>query len=734
MTLTPVPAQDDGQGPLHTPYDSSPYSLYWWTEQVMTNIPGEAVGWLVAQGWQITTVTYDETTNPPTPYYALGRRTLQNWMVLQSLLNSYTTASNTAKEFNDYRYNSVIESWAEMLTTSQSYMETQATEQNAQVTLYLGNLATYMDEVDALIDANQAQIVADAATAATALTAMDAKLSDLETNADANAATIEGLLAEQANYLSTFLADFSGKLAELDTNYTAHLATMVTLLADATTDLEAFATSQSPGLADIEAGYETLATDLPPLLTSIDEHLSTLADEINAILSQLDTDYSAVDTEVNEWLTTSINALSSYASDYETTLNLITTDYTAIASELDAARTSSADKLSSHDTAYTSDINLLPQDYDSHSVTAQQFLVDLGMEELARINEHFAATLSAQIQELVDRGLYNSVLIADITARNDRDRDEELQKLYDRLAREKLENQHHLYDQQAAMRGRVMEGRDRLHGVHQQVHGQHVGEITSRFGMQQSARDRTLAGKDRLHGVKQEIYRFQAAQITGLYQLLQAARDRVMNGKSAIYSLRDSNTRLNIEVKSQLHATGQAVEKLLIDEAARLHQLRQAVTQWETGQRDRLLEQIQQIETQHLAGIERQHAAQQDISRVSMSARDNLLAQLQDAVKGIIAGKERYGALTMQNASVLAEHKHRAIVEKMNESVARLEGQRGMHAENMKLMAYQLSTRNEILIGLYGFVERRDDVGPEWQELAKVVAGLGDSGGGWLTP
>jgi hypothetical protein len=49
-------------------------------------------------------------------------------------------------------------------------------------------------------------------------------------------------------------------------------------------------------------------------------------------------------------------------------------------------------------------------------------------------------------------------------------------------------------------------------------------------------------------------------------------------------------------------------------------------------------------------------------------------------------------------------------------------------------MAYQLSTRNELLIGLYGFVERREDVGPEWQELAKVVAGLGDSGGGWLTP
>lgn len=734
MSLTPVPSQASGQGPINVPAEASPYSLYWWTEQVMTNIPGEAVGWLVAQGWQITTVTYDETTNPPTPYYALARRTLQNWMVLQNLLNSYTIAANTAKQLNDYRYNSVVESWSQMLTSSQAYLETQATEHNAQVTLYLGNLATYMGEVDALIDANQVQIVSDAATASVALAAMDAKLVDLEANAQANATTIGGLLSAQDGYLTTFLAEFASKLAELDSNYTAHLALMQALLSDAATDLGTFAVDQGTSLAVIQSHYETLAGQLPAYLSSLGAHLTTLAGEINAILSQLDADYTAVETDVNGWLTTSINALSAFASDYETTLNLLVTDYAAIEAELDDERATSSSRLAAHDSAYAGDIAALPQDYDAHAPVAKQYLVGLGATELARIIEQFAASLAEQIQGLVDRGLYSSVVAADITARNIRDRDEQIQALNDRLAREKLENQHHLYEQQSTMRGRVMEGRDRLHGVHQQVHAQHVGEITGRFGLQQSARDRTLAGKDRLHGVKQEVYRYQAAQITGLYQLLQSARDRVMNGKSAIYALRDANTRLNIDVSVQLHNIGQTVERLLIDEAARLQQLQQTLTQWEASTRDRLLEQVQQIEAQHLAGIDKKHAAQQEVSRVAMAARDNLLSQLQDAVKGILAGKERYGALTMQNASVLAEHKHRAIVEKMNEAVARLEGQRGMHEETMKLMAYQLSTRNEILIGLYGFVERRDDVGPEWQELAKVVAGLGDSGGGWLTP
>jgi hypothetical protein len=88
----------------------------------------------------------------------------------------------------------------------------------------------------------------------------------------------------------------------------------------------------------------------------------------------------------------------------------------------------------------------------------------------------------------------------------------------------------------------------------------------------------------------------------------------------------------------------------------------------------------------------------------------------------------------MDQASTLAEHKHKMILEKMNEYATRLEGLRGTHADNMKLMAYQLDERNKTLIGLYGFVERREDVGPSFKDLAEVCVALGDSGGGWITP
>jgi hypothetical protein len=99
-----------------------------------------------------------------------------------------------------------------------------------------------------------------------------------------------------------------------------------------------------------------------------------------------------------------------------------------------------------------------------------------------------------------------------------------------------------------------------------------------------------------------------------------------------------------------------------------------------------------------------------------------------------MSGKERYAVLLMQNANTLADHKHKAIAEMVNAKVQRLEGWKGVAAENMRLMTYQLDERNKLLMAVYAFVERRQDIGPEWNDMAKMIAGLGDSGGGWLTP
>lgn len=46
-------------------------------EQTVTNIPAEAVNWLLLQGWLVIEATYDDTTVPPTPYYTMTREPIQ---------------------------------------------------------------------------------------------------------------------------------------------------------------------------------------------------------------------------------------------------------------------------------------------------------------------------------------------------------------------------------------------------------------------------------------------------------------------------------------------------------------------------------------------------------------------------------------------------------------------------------------------------------------------------------
>jgi len=192
--------------------------------------------------------------------------------------------------------------------------------------------------------------------------------------------------------------------------------------------------------------------------------------------------------------------------------------------------------------------------------------------------------------------------------------------------------------------------------------------------------------------------------------------------------------QFGVAVKEKIFNALQGVISQILDEIQKKLGISVDVWRGELTQRDKMLEQLQEITSQHLAGLDKQHSTQQEVSQVAVSAYDQLLEQLQGAVKGIIDGKKQYASSTMEVASKLAEHKHLAIKEKMSEAAARLEGLRGVNTENMELMRYQLDERNKILVGLYGFVKDREDEAPRMEEFGKIIAGLGDSGAGWISP
>lgn len=524
MTIPDVPEQDLGQGtppinePLILPPITNPYLGIWWSAQTVTDVPENVMGWLVAQGYEITGITQDTTTVPPTNYFALTREGMKPLQVLLSLCNSYTIAANEARDANQVRYNQVVFNWCETIETSHDQFDAQTDEQNAQAGVFMTDLDEYMTAIEALIEDNQTQIVIDAMAAKIAAEYMDGRLTELEDNAAASAVIINALLAGLSTNVNTYVS------------------------------------------------------------------------EIETILTSLDADYVAVEADLEAIKTSSATLVDAFATDYQAILDMLEGDYTV------------------------------------HEILARGFLTDLGTTETARINEDATAKLSVQMQMLVSRGLYTSTIPVDVTQRNSRDRDEDMQLHNDRLMREKLDNQHKLYQQQ--------------------------------FGM----RTKMLDGISQVHSVRQEVLKYQASLITGVYELLQNIRNRIMAGRQAILAARDANARLGIEVNS------------------------------------------------------------------------TLLQQLQTALNGVLSGKERFATLLIQLASTLADHKHKAIAERMNTAAQRLDGWKSVAADNMKLMMYQLDERNKLLIGLYSFVERRDDLSPEWKDMASMIAGLGDSGGGWIQP
>lgn len=659
-----IPGISSGQDQFWLPPVVNPFMELgpWWATQTVTDVPENIMGWLVAQGFEITNIRQDTTTKPPTNYFSVKKEGLRPQEVLRALCNSYTRAANEARGANQYRYNEVLEGMNSMVDSSNTQFAAQTNEQNAQSGVYLADLDDYMTEVETMISENQSQVVADANDAKTALGQMLDRLGDLETNATDNASEIATLFAEQDSNLSAFVNAYDSKLAELDQNFASYLADMLSQIASLGTTMDGHIADYNQQFVTLSNNYVSHAADIESKMAQVGANVSEYVASVASILDLLEIDYGQVSVDLDLIKTQSGTLVNQYVGDYDSILQK------------------------------------LESDYYGHSAVATGFLTNLGQTELARINEQFAANLSAQMQVLVSRGLYTSTIPVDITARNGRDKDENIQTLNDRLNREKLDNQHRLYEQQVGVRSRMLDGTDRMHAV------------------------------------QQEVLRYQASLISSVYSLRSEARNRVLAGKQAIFSAKDANSKYGIEVSSNLYAKLQEVRQRTIESVDRVYQLRDIFAKWKAEDTRSRYQQIQQIEAQFLEATQRQLAAKQDVVKVEITERDTLLGQLQNALTALMSGKERYAVLLMQNANTLAEHKHRAIVELMNTSVQRLEGWKLIADQNMKLMMYQLDERNKLLVGVYAFVERRDDVAPEWKDMSQMIAGLGDSGGGWLTP
>lgn len=223
-----------------------------------------------------------------------------------------------------------------------------------------------------------------------------------------------------------------------DRRYDDLLTNLGTLLTNHQTDITNFI---GDSVTDAGSGYVTL------LINSL-EDLETDHDSFETDLYSYDT--GDRDAELTRLKTLWQDAATTLEGEYETmTAGL---DIPGLIAEVNVAITELDDALTRFIDETSGLAALLLSDFNSHESTATAFLTGLGTTELARINERFDNLLASNNQLLANRGFYSSAIVTQTETQVERERDEAIAELNDRLNREKFENQHRLYEQKYRMR------------------------------------------------------------------------------------------------------------------------------------------------------------------------------------------------------------------------------------------------------------------------------------------
>ena len=665
MAITNLPTMDPGGEMTHNippRRATSPYSGNWSTGSYVTGIDREMMGWLTAQGWQVVSVSYDSSTTPPTPSYSMGKQGMNNWFILQELMFSLIVAYNDGRTMNYLRYRDILTIWNHAFAQSQQQYQQMNTKSNADVVVYMSAFANDMAEISTQIGLARSESLAESDRVAAQLATYVVKLDEIEANYQSHAAIVSTLLSAQNDSLTAYLAAYEAHLDALDAEYLVHTVALDDLLANMTDDVETHVTSQLATVDQLLTDYTTHAAAIGTLTASTQATLTAHASQVESLLSTILSDYGSLASSINGTESDLQTAFQAHSSSYGEILDQLTTDFT------------------------------------THASTARAFLTDLGVTELARINEASDARLSVVEQNLMNRGFYASAILGAEQERVERERSQTITELNDRLAREKLTNEHQLFEQQDKMRTRRMDGKDRLYGIQQDVLRYEAQSAYQLFGQLQGVRDRTLSARQTVYGLKEQFNAFQIEVASNLETRLEAVRTRTMEAVDRIQALRDALDRVKLQNASQVFAELTAI-------------------------RGRKIESTVQT-----------HGTQQDVSRNETSQRDKLLAQLNDAVSAALDGRQKYSAMSLQKGQFLCDMRVKLNVQLMEISVNNMQMRQGTSQRELELMKYQVDSRNNFLVGMFRVVQDRTDEYPDLTEISKLSFSLGDAGTGWTSP
>ena len=640
----------------------NPQAADWFVEETADDVAGADLGWMSAAGW-IVTASADDPNNPPHKKYSLKRNVLQSETVLNDLVDQYVDSYNEGREQNDTRFDDIVAMFNDTLLKTQSQLDRAAASENCYNTLFLTDLEGIISQIDFYLNVTRSDATDSFDAATTALNLFPAKLAQLETGYDSYVTQIETILTNQQADLATFESRTSALLTQLAADFTTTQASIATLEATEDSQAATHIASYDAKLAELEATIDTVETDLLALVDDAETTWLKYQTQAVAIITTISGEYTSLDSTIGGLIT-----------------------------ELDTA-------IGSHQTTHAGLVALFLSDFTTHASTARAFLVDLGATELARINRDYDNQLSRALQDVTERGLYSSSLVTRITAKNTQDRTESITVLNDRLAREKLTDEHVLY-------------------------GQQVG-----------VRQRQVAGEEYQFQMTQLSINFRAQWAERLYGLVVQANQIYLSVRDSLRGAENEFITQNMSVKERIANWRLDTKKTVADGKDRVYQIRTAITRWKTDNKFRLDALLRQVRGLNLDIYVRDLTAQTGVDRFAATSRESILSRLNAYVNDFVNGEAKYAALTIQNGQFLAAVKDRATADAIQTRFNFTAGQTDANLSKQALYRFQVDARNNLAVAMFNFMERRTDAYPDVGKMGEIAVGLGVSGAPqWTQP
>lgn len=485
---------------------------------------------------------------------------------------------------------------------------------------------------------------------------------------------------------------FAAKLTELGSGHGQFVSQIETILGNQNAALGQFKgradtilaqlagdfTTHNAAIADLESAAETVAeSHIVAYEAKLDE-IEAGVDTVESQLLALIGDTEAVNLEYES---KALEVLTGMEGD----LTGLNADIGSELGKLDAA-------VASHSATYRGLLALFLADYASHAATTRALLDGLGETERARINEQFDNLLTQTRQNLVDRGFYASALVAQTDARVERERSEALVALADRLAREQVAHEHQLY------------------------------------GEQTGVRDRQLQGEQYLHSLQDAAIKYRAQWSEKLYEQMRALRQTTLGVHDSLRQVFSAFTAQEMAVRERVFGWGQDARRMVAESKQAIYQIREALSRRKADSEFKLADTLRAIRGMRLSIADRELTATLDVNRFAAEAREAIVNQLNAYIQAHADGVSKYAAQTIQNAQFLAGVRQAAIADHIRTRFQYCTGVSDANRQQQQLYQYQIDTRNNLAVGLFEFMERREDTYPDLDKMGNIAMGLGDAG------